>query len=240
MNDLGADTWLWNRTQRTVLLSTQESDGGWSQAKDHWGQFYGRLLVTSLSLQALEAQARYVPLPKPPAELTVLKMENLWDDLADREVLRPAQAMRLLAAVPQNTVPFLRKRLRPVPRADTERMARLITDLDSEKFTERHQATNQLEKLGELAAPALGKVLEGKPSLEVRKRVERLLARLDERGAAPDRLQTARAIKVLEYAGTPGAMRVLQRLAEGAPGALATVEAKASLQRLALRPAAKP
>jgi hypothetical protein len=47
-----------------------------------------------------------------------------------------------------------------------------------------------------------------------------------------------RCVEVLEDAGTPAARRLLARLAEGSPQARLTREAKASLQRLAKRPAA--
>jgi hypothetical protein len=240
MATLGADTWLWNRKLRRHLLKAQEFDGGWPKARDRWGQAGGRHLVTSLSLLALEARTAYVPLPEPPAELTAPKIESLWTDLAEDDVPRAARAMRLLAALPQQTVPLLHKRLQPVPATDAARITRLIADLDSDAFAVRERAAAELEKLGELAAPALEQVLEAKVSLEVRKRVERLLARLDEQDMSPDRLQAIRAVKVLEYMGTSEARRVLQGLAAGAPGALPTEEAKAALQRLAKRSATKP
>jgi hypothetical protein len=44
---------------------------------------------------------------------------------------------------------------------------------------------------------------------------------------------------VLERAGTPEAKRVLTSLADGAPGAWQTLDAKAALERRAQRPAEK-
>jgi hypothetical protein len=240
MNNLGAHTWLWNRKLRRSLERTQEADGGWPKANDRWGRTCGQLLVTSLSLLALEAQAEYIPLPEPPAELTAVQMDVLWDDLAKEDSSRAARAMRLLAALPRQTTPWLHKRLQPIPVPDAARISRLIADLDSDEFAVRDRATAELERLGELAAPALEKVLEAKVSLEVRKRVERLLARLDEADVPADRLQVIRAIKVLEYQNTTEARRLLKVLAAGAPGALPTEEAKAALQHLARPPATKP
>jgi hypothetical protein len=46
-----------------------------------------------------------------------------------------------------------------------------------------------------------------------------------------------RAVAVLEYLDTPPARQVSEALAGGAPAAQLTREAKASLQRLARRPA---
>jgi len=69
--------------------------------------------------------------------------------------------------------------------------------------------------------------------LEVRRRVERLLAQLQPR--APERLREGRAILVLESRTTPAARRLLARLAAGVPGARLTQEAKAALKRLDAR-----
>jgi hypothetical protein len=66
--------------------------------------------------------------------------------------------------------------------------------------------------------------------------VENLLARLE---AAPsgEWLRALRAIELLEYFATPEARASLEGLAEGAPEARLTQEAKAALERLERRPA---
>jgi hypothetical protein len=75
-------------------------------------------------------------------------------------------------------------------------------------------------------------------SLERRRRLDALLQRL----VVPsgDRLGELRAVEVLERIGTREAEHLLKKLAKGAPEARLTREAKASLQRLAKRPAARP
>jgi hypothetical protein len=92
----------------------------------------------------------------------------------------------------------------------------------------------------ELAAPALRKVLEGKPSLEVRKRVESLLDALKEPVTSSEKLRLLRAVETLERADSPEARALLERLAQGTPEARLTREAKAALQRLARRPVSEP
>jgi hypothetical protein len=57
---------------------------------------------------------------------------------------------------------------------------------------------------------------------------------------APEDLRTLRALEVLERCDTPGARRVLQEMAKGAPGARPTEDAKASLARLTRRGAEVP
>jgi hypothetical protein len=86
--------------------------------------------------------------------------------------------------------------------------------------------------------PALRKALDSKPSAEARRRMESVLEK--PRNLPPGTLQAIRAVEVLENISTPGARRLLESLAEGAPEARLTQEAKASLGRLAKRPAAKP
>jgi hypothetical protein len=93
-----------------------------------------------------------------------------------------------------------------------------------------------LERLGELAEAPLRKALQGRPSPEVRRRVETLLAKLEGPVTAPERLREARAVAVLEHIATPEAVHALERLSRGAPEARLTREAEAALQRLARRP----
>jgi hypothetical protein len=62
--------------------------------------------------------------------------------------------------------------------ATTERITRLIAQLDDDDFEKREQASAALRELGEVAEPFLQRVLDGKPSAEVRQRVQNLLAAL--------------------------------------------------------------
>jgi hypothetical protein len=124
--------------------------------------------------------------------------------------------------------------LRPVALADSGRLKRVLADLDSADFSSREKAGQELADLGEAAEPALREALNGKPSLEVRQRLERLLETLERR----TKLRAVRAVEVLEGVGSPDARRLLERLARGLSGARLTQEAKASLGRLAGRQAA--
>ena len=54
----------------------------------------------------------------------------------------------------------------------------MIKELDDERFQVRENAARELEQLGELAEGPLQRVLRGAPSLEQRRRVERLLEKL--------------------------------------------------------------
>jgi HEAT repeat protein len=117
-----------------------------------------------------------------------------------------------------------------VPRPDAKTIARLIADLDSDDFMVRQKATEELSKLGDAIAPDLRRTLENKPSLEVRRRIQQLLDQ--SRNWTGERLRDHRAIQALQHIGTRPAHEVLRALAEGAPEAYRTEEAKAALQRL--------
>ena len=118
-----------------------------------------------------------------------------------------------------------------------KRLARLIADLDSDAFATRQNAMTELEKLSERALPAYRKALEGKPSLESRRRLDDLQDKAQRAwwGVSGERLRSLRAVEALELAGTPEARQVLETLAAGAEGARLTEEAKAARERLARR-----
>jgi hypothetical protein len=75
-------------------------------------------------------------------------------------------------------VPLLRQRVKPLPPPDAQQLTRLIADLDSNQFTVRQQADTELAQMGDLATVALQKALDDTPTLEMRRRIERLLDRL--------------------------------------------------------------
>jgi WD40 repeat protein len=165
------------------------------------------------------------------AERPAADSAALWADLA-RDGLTAHRAMASLIAAPRQAVPLLRERLRPVASADPQQVARLIAELDSDRFAVRENATRELERLGELAEPLLRKAREGAPSLEFRRRLDQLLERLQGPVVSPERLRDLRAVEVLEHLGGTEARRLLRKLAKGAGAARLTREAKASLARL--------
>jgi WD40 repeat protein len=167
--------------------------------------------------------------------LTDQELAACWTDLASADAALAFRRILALAASPQQAVALLRDKLRPVEAAEPGRVSRLLADLDSRRFAPRDSATRELEKLGFAAESALRQALAGKPSSEARRRIERVLARLD--GTLP--LQVIRAVEVLERVGTPEARQVLQAVAHGAAEAGPTREAREALARLQAR-AARP
>jgi RNA polymerase sigma factor (sigma-70 family) len=173
-----------------------------------------------------------------PTDLTAEKLSGLWADLASTDAARAYRAEQVLFGAGGEAVALLKERLRPSAAVDAKRVDQLLADLDSDEFAVRETAARELEGLGEGAEPALRQALAGRPSAEVRRRVEGLLEKLDV-AHTPERLRAVRALEVLEYVGTEEARKLLRQLATGAPEARLTREAKAALGRLD-RPAPSP
>jgi WD40 repeat protein len=166
---------------------------------------------------------------KPPA--AAVNVEAAWKELMNKDATKAFDAICAFAAAPQEAVPFFKERLHPAA-VNAEKVQRLIADLDDEQFTVRKRASNELEKLGELAGPSLRKALENGPSLEAERRMKELLTKLGGKVSQGEGLRSVRAIEALERIGTPEARQVLQALAKGAAGAVLTRAAQGALERL--------
>jgi hypothetical protein len=166
------------------------------------------------------------------------ELEGPWADLAG-DAPRAHRAVAALVAAPGPSVRLLRGRLRPAA-GEEDPLPRLIRDLDDDAFAVRERATAELARLGVDAEEALRLALRETRSPEVRSRARDLLARVEGRAWPAGRLREVRAVAVLEHLGTAEARGLLRELARGAPQALLSQEAKASLERLARRPVSQP
>jgi WD40 repeat protein len=164
-----------------------------------------------------------------PTALAEKELEALWADLAATDGVKAARAVHALAAS-STAVPFLQKRLQPVPAPDDKRIAAFVADLGNKEFAVRQKASSELENFAELAAPALENALAQKPSLETQQRIQALLNKLAGRILPPETLRVWRAIEVLEQTGTPEAHDILKSMAEGAAGATLTRDARRALR----------
>jgi RNA polymerase sigma factor (sigma-70 family) len=177
--------------------------------------------------------------PPHAGKLAAEDLEALWNDLAAADPGRGYRAAWALAAAPGQALPLCRDRLlRPPPASDPrlpQRLARLIADLDANDFEVREKATLELVRLGKAAEPAVRRALENPASLEARRRLERVLAPLQDRDPPGDTLRGLRVIEVLEQVGTPEAEAVLTSVAKDAAEAWLRQEAQAALDRLAPR-----
>jgi hypothetical protein len=169
------------------------------------------------------------------AELAGGDLEAFGNDLAATDASQAYEAIWALAAAPRQALPLCREHLLPSPPAKDpqlpQRLARLIADLDANEFEVREKATLDLGKLGTAAEAAVRQALENPASLEARRRLERVLAPLEEQPAANVR-RGLRSVEVLEQIGTPEARDLLKKVAKEASEAWLRQEAEAALDRL--------
>jgi WD40 repeat protein len=169
-------------------------------------------------------------LPKD-AKLEPTQLATVWADLAGH-ASKAHGAGWLLVLNPQISIPLLRDRMQLV--APAEQAAKLIADLDSDRFAVRQKAAKGLEDLGEAAEHAIRSALQGNTTAEAHQRLALLL---EKRG--PDQLRKLRAIDVLERIGTNEARQVLETLAKNSPAPQVAEAAGFALMRLT-KPGAAP
>lgn len=175
-----------------------------------------------------------------PVQLSSQELGRLWNQLANGDAAPAYAAIWSGVAASKQMVPLLERHLQPVVALAPERLKQLVADLDHAQFEVREKAEQELERLGELAAPSLEKLVAGNPPLEVRQRAEQLLRRLSGPVNHPEMLRSLRSVEVLEHIGTADAQKLLQALAGGAAEARVSREAKAALERLSRRTAPSP
>jgi WD40 repeat protein len=162
-------------------------------------------------------------------------LDATWSDLAGEDAARAWRAIGALAASGDKAVSFLRGRLQPVSAKEHEALLRWVAGLDSDDFDGRELATRELAKRRWEAEPVLLNALVANPSAEARARIERLLSGAPMGQWPSEAMRKHRAVFALERIATPAARGLLEQLAEGAPDARLTQEAKASSGRLAKR-----
>ncbi len=157
-----------------------------------------------------------------------------WHLLAGSDSASALRGLWTFTQAPKESVPFIAERMQSLLAGATpQRIAKLIDDLDSPKFGVRERAARELEQIIDTAAPHLQRVLNGKPTLEMTRRVERLLATQTELDVNnPRRLQASRGMALLEAMHSPDARAVLQTISRDGREAWLAQAAEAALERL--------
>jgi hypothetical protein len=204
-------------------------DGGSAGLFDH--VYLGRSVA---DLDRASAAAFGKPLSSAP--LGPDRLAQLWQDLGSRDVAVAGKAVRSLLVGRKESVAFLAGRLKARPlTADEKHILKLIADLDDNRFRAREDASRELEKLGDSAAPFLEAALRQNGSLEVRRRAAALLKgrRFEEGGLTIDQLRLLRVIRILEWSGMPAAREALEKAAGGTLEAAGlTPDARQALARM--------
>ncbi|HWY88545.1 MAG TPA: WD40 repeat domain-containing protein, partial [Gemmataceae bacterium] len=168
----------------------------------------------------------------PSLTLDPAELKAAWIDLASTDAARGHRALWQVVAAAREGVPFLGSQLYLL---DPKRVDKLFADLNSEKYKIRTDATKELEKYGIWMKGRLLAVHKNPPTLEVQRRIDQMLAKLDVPGSLSleqERLRVRRLMLAMEQTGGAEAVEVLEKLADGAPEAELQQEAKASLERL--------
>jgi hypothetical protein len=198
----------------------------------------GRTLATGCwdgSVLLWDVTAPAGPKGEPADPLTPPELDRLWATLADGAAAEAHAAVWALASAPAQSVPLLKQSLAPVPATPAALVKGWIAGLDSDVYAEREADDANLARCADAAEALLRQAMaDPKLGLEGRRRVEKLLAGLDD--GAPGRLRQRRAVAVLEHIGTPAARQVLESLSRGAAEARLTELARAALGRLVARP----
>src|SRR5262249_34218714 len=97
---------------------------------------------------------------QPVGPLTEETLEKCWNDLLSGNAGRAHRAVWVLAQASEKVLRILKTRLHPVKPIGRERLDWLIKDLDSDQFDVRQKALAELQKLDELAEPALRLALQ--------------------------------------------------------------------------------
>lgn len=141
-----------------------------------------------------------------------------WEDLGSRDRAKAGAAIQKFVARGDSAVAFLAGKLKPKKTTvDAERIAKLIRDLDDNKYRTRESAHKELARIGPAAVPFLREALKKKPSPEVRARAGAILAELDVQAKdSPAVLRRWRAFGVLGQIGSQRALAVLKTVQAGA------------------------
>jgi hypothetical protein len=164
------------------------------------------------------------------------RLRSLWNTLGSADAGEAGRAVWSFTADPTRSVPFLMKQVRGLPPiTEPQRIPKLVADLDSANFNARQAATKELETLGKLAEPALREVLARSASLEVSRRIEKVLAKREGPVLPPELVRALRALEALEHVGSAEARRGLGEVAQHAAERYVREEARAAAARLAKR-----
>ncbi len=170
-----------------------------------------------------------------PAKLDPAKLQSIWTQLASENGnLGQAAAWKLVAS-PKDAAAFLGAQ---VYLLDPKKVDQLFRDLDAFDFPTREKATQELEKYGRWMEGRLETALQDPPTLEVKRRLERMLGQLRTTGALSlrqERLRMLRVLQSLEQIADQPALKILDDLARGAAEPELQREAELSLKRLQKR-----
>jgi RNA polymerase sigma factor (sigma-70 family) len=168
----------------------------------------------------------------PAVHLAGEQLTRLWKELEAADGATSGRAIWELVTGADDAVPFLGRQLRAWRQPDAQRIAVLLRELGSESFEVRSKAARALEEFHDGAEPAVRQKLTEPVTLEVRRRLEQAVQKID---AWWLKQQGSRAVEVLEHVASAPARELLKELAQSQTSPRLADEARAALRRLKLK-----
>jgi WD40 repeat protein len=165
------------------------------------------------------------------AQLSATALDSLWRELQTLDSQKADSVFWQMVLNPDQTLSFLTKTLHRATERNEHEVENLILELGSTDFKARARAMQELREVADSAERYLTRAWNRTSSSEARRRITDILEARDP-AKWPERLRQVRAIEILELIATPSAIELLRDLAQGAPDACLTQEAKAAVQRL--------
>ncbi len=135
-------------------------------------------------------------------------VEDCWARLAGPAGDAHAAAWELITS-PDAGVKVLGRELRPAVPPAAAAFKKILAALDSDDFDTRMKAEGELAALMPGAGAAIRRALADRPSIDVAKRLERILTRWE---GSPEAHRLARAVMAIEKIDTPAARKLLKEL----------------------------
>ena len=177
-------------------------------------ELIGRLVEEQASNRTAENESWAIgnvvvsTLAEAPTKLDEKRFAELWGRLTGRDPVKANQAARALIAAGPAVLGHIEKAMDLSPNeATAKQVSELIRQLDEDDWRLRQSATDKLKALGKRAHRQLREALAGRPSPEVRSRIEDILSIAD--GATAGQLRLGRARGVLQAVGGQKAHRML-------------------------------
>jgi hypothetical protein len=167
------------------------------------------------------------------AQVDDAPLETLWAELGTDNELKLQRIRKAFRTAPKPAVALFGTRVLPVSRAKQAKVEEWIAALDDPAVARRDDAMKRLRRAAHAYAPLLQAALEQAGPGERRNRLTFLLGRTKEKAAPVALIKALRVVALLEKIATPDATALLRALADGAPRARLTVEARAALERTA-------
>jgi internalin A len=162
----------WIRAQRAVAILEQ------------FGTPEARQVLESLASGEAEALPTVAARAALGRRKGAVDQGKLWAELADPDEGKAILALLPLAAKPKETIALFEKCLKPI-KIDAKRVAQLLSRLDSGNFAVRIHAMQELESCGPLIRKNLKEAHKNATSLESKRRIEELRAKLPKVVNAP-------------------------------------------------------